>query len=234
MDVKKYKEDFGPDLGETLFYVHIHWCRLFTIFSQYANLFGKDKERVDLLNDSTGPFFKNVQDTFHDEILLGICRLTDPAEARVKKDIQRNISVSRLAELIKDPTVSEKITKLAKEAKLSAGFAREQRNKKISHSDLDVATGYVQLESGASIIQMRTAIKAIHEVILEIFLDIRDVQTAPFVISSRSEFSLLCSLYVAQKEKEDFIKKAFENNRGRPDVYPDWLLKNDEEQNWKM
>lgn len=234
LEISEYIEDYGPELGETLFYVHTHWCRLFSIFAQYSNLFGKSKKRVDLLNETAGPFFKNVQDTFHDEILLGICRLTDPAESKVRKDIHRNVSVLRLEKLIDVPEISSKINDLAILAKSSADFARRQRDKKISHADLEVVTGRSALESGASILQMREAIKSIHDVIFAICFDIRGVHQAPFVIGSRSEFGLLSSLYDAQQAKEEIRKKVMNEFQSYRNFYPDWLFDEDEEQNWKM
>jgi hypothetical protein len=210
ISVEEYQERYGEELGETFFHAHNQWCRLFILFTQYSNLFGKSKERVILLNATAGPFFKNVQDTFHDEILLGICRLTDPAQSKKKKNQNRNISVLRLAKLLEHREIANKISDLANEAVITAEFARVQRDKKISHSDLDVVSKKLFLESGASIIQMRNAIKSIHNVFFEIGEKIGGEHMAPFVIGSRSEFSLLKSLYEAQKEKKALDSRIIE------------------------
>jgi hypothetical protein len=234
LNVDEYIERYGPELGETFYHVHIRWCRLFTIFTQYSNLFGKSKERVALLNDTAGPFFKNVQDTFHDEILLGICRLTDPAQSKKKVNPNRNVSVLRLARLVSQIPAGIKIVTLADEAKNSANFARVHRDKKISHSDLEVATERSVLESGASILQMRHAIKAIHDVIFAIGQELGDVHMVASVIGSRAEFSLLKSLYESQQgESELRLRNRAEMGRDfNYKFYPDWLFDEDEETKW--
>jgi len=235
INVEEYVEKYGPDLGETFFHVHVQWCQLFNVFSQYANLFGKPKERVDLLNEIAGPFFNTVQDTFHDQILLGICRLTDPAQSMKKVNPNRNVSVLRLALLLKDEDVGPEIEDMANSAKVAADFARIQRDKKISHSDFDVATGRSIIPSGASIVQMRKAIKAIYEVIFAVGKFVGNEHLASFVVLSRSEFGLLASLFDAQYGKEEvFLKKVEQMRKDHSfKFHPDWLLNEDEATNWR-
>lgn len=235
MKVDEYIEKYGTELGETLFHVHVQWCRLFSVFSQYSNLFGKSKERVDLLNQSAGPFFKNVQDTFHDETLLGICRLTDPAQSKKKKNPNRNVSVLRLALLLKEDDTDFQIEKLAIIAKDTAEFARNQRDKRISHFDLDVATKRSKLVGGASIVQMRLAIKAIHNVVFAIGQKIGNVHYVSSVIGTRSEFSLLKLLYEAQQGNEELQAKILAEMKQdyRSKFYPGWLFDEDEETKWR-
>lgn len=234
LNVLEYQKRYGPELGETFFHVHTQWCRLFIVFKQYSNLFGKSKERVELLNSTAGVFFKTVQDTFHDEILLGICRLTDPAQSMKKRNPNRNVSVQRLAKLLEGSEVSNKINNLAEEAVVASEFARVQRDKKISHSDLDVATEKLSLESGASILQMRHAIQSIHNVLFAIGQDVGEVDMVSSVIGSRSEFSLLKSLFEAQKGQEKLRTaiRAEVLKDYRYKFYPDWLFDEDEETNW--
>lgn len=234
INIEDYIAKYGSELGETFFYVHTHWCRLFTVFSQYANLFGKSKHRVDLLNQSAGPFFKTVQDTFHDEILLAICRLTDPAQSMKKIDPNKNVSVLRLALLLEQHTIGPNVLILANNAVSDADFAREQRNKKISHSDLEIVSGKSFLETGASIVQMRQSIRSIHKVIFTIGENIGGVHMVSSVIGSRTEFSLLKLLFEANKEQGDLRARNFEKTKKdyNFEYYPNWLFDEDEETNW--
>lgn len=221
---------YGENFGKALFYTHNHWCRLFVIFIRYANLFGKSKERVELLNKTAGGFFGAVQDNFHNEIMLGICRLTDPAKIAGKS----NLTIRLLPEFIKDSDLRQEVETKVSEAVALSKFARDRRNKFISHSDLAHATHETAYVPSGSIVEIRAAIKSIHNPIRLIRMNIEDVDTRPSVIGTRSEFSLLRNLFEAQLNSTNFEQSLRDKVRGGDysDPYPDWLFSEDEVENW--
>jgi hypothetical protein len=226
-----FVEKYGEDLGKALFHIQNRWCRLFVEFIYYANLFGKDRERVELLNWAAPVFFRVVQDQLFDTILLRISRLTDPP----KSGSNTNLSIRQFPRLV-DDDVKDDVRELIALALESAQFARERRNKVISHNDLELATSSGAAKPSGSIIQMRAAIRSIHEPIRLIRKRYEDVDTLPRVITNRVEFYLLKTLYHARL-KEDEIRedrKAHFMKGDFSDFYPDWLFNQSEEDSWKF
>lgn len=94
---QRYVTSMGKELGQ-LFHllwnecVWLHWK-----WSEYATLYGSKSERVDLLNQAAPAFFKIVQDAMWEDILLHICRLTDPPKSRRGK---HTLTLRRLPDLV--------------------------------------------------------------------------------------------------------------------------------------
>ena len=56
-------------------------------WSEYAALFGTRESRVDLLNQAAPYFFRIVQDSLWEDVLLHIARLTDPPKSAGKSNL---------------------------------------------------------------------------------------------------------------------------------------------------
>lgn len=135
---KFYQDIMGSELGQ------VYWelgGQLFTLSSIYADcayLFGDNSEgRVELLNKAAHRFFWKVQQTFESELMLGICRLTDPAQ-NMKKN---NLTVMKLADLVNIgvPGAGTQVAVLAKKATALTDFARDWRNRWLAHTDYDLS-----------------------------------------------------------------------------------------------
>ncbi|MDE3042969.1 MAG: hypothetical protein KGJ82_20690 [Nitrospirota bacterium] len=68
----------GSPLGELydiistqVTWVHLKW-------KEHRALFGTSQERVNFLNEAAPVFFASLQETLWDDVLLHLCRLTDP------------------------------------------------------------------------------------------------------------------------------------------------------------
>ena len=128
-------------------------------WDRYETLFGS-KERVELLNAGSSLFWHAMQGILHEHVLLGICRLTDPAG----RGTRRNLSVERLYEVDPTDTKSELAIKV-KLAVRKAEFARSWRDKRIAHNDLGQITGAASLLSPSTSANISEAIVAIHSVL---------------------------------------------------------------------
>jgi hypothetical protein len=139
-DVKRrYIVAMQPELGQ-VFYALFNQCAwLHLKWGEYVRLFGTSEERVTFLNRAAPGFFHIVQDTLYDEVLLHVCRLTDPAGIFGRNDRQ-NLSVKQLPVLVRDELKSE-VRNLVDRATAASTFARDHRNRRISHADLLVALG---------------------------------------------------------------------------------------------
>lgn len=126
---------FGPESGPLYHALHNEVSWIHAKWLEYRKLFAKSEERIDLLNETAGFFFRVVQDVLWDDVLLHIARLTDPAE----QGRFQNLTLPRLAEAFSDTEVGPELA-LSVDAVLSkAEFAREWRNRRIAHRDLPLA-----------------------------------------------------------------------------------------------
>lgn len=130
----------GPDLG-TLFWGLWNECAwLHRKWGEYLVLFGTEPERVELLNAAAPSFFRLVQHSLGHDVLLRICRLTDPPKSAGKE----NLTLRRLPALVA-PQIRRCSEVLVDKALCACQFARDWRNRRIAHRDLALA-----LEEGAT------------------------------------------------------------------------------------
>lgn len=104
---QEYIKQMGEELG-LLFYAlwkEITWLHL--KWHEYVTLFGTKSSRIELLNDVAPLFFRIVQDSLWDDILLHIARTTDPPKSSGKK----NLIIRRLASLVTDEEVASILKK---------------------------------------------------------------------------------------------------------------------------
>ena len=80
----------GPELGplydamwQQLAWLHHKW-------DQYVELYGTADTRLTILNEAAPMFFRVVQDTLWDDVLLHIARLTDSPQSMGKPNLSVN------------------------------------------------------------------------------------------------------------------------------------------------
>ena len=127
----KHIMNLGDDLGSVYHELCGEVAWLYIKWEEYVQLFGKAPSRVDLLNSAAPLFFRIVQDSLWEDVLLHIARLTDPPRSAGKD----NLTVQRLSGLV-NQEMEGIISKQVKEAIASADFCRDWRNRRIAHRDL--------------------------------------------------------------------------------------------------
>lgn len=132
----RYKQAMGKDLGQVYYELSNQLALLHIKWHQYCTLFGKDRERIRLLNEVAPAFFGYLQRTLFDDILLCLARLIDPRETSVKR--QKNLTMNRLTLLIIDSELKRKVEKLLGQVKKKCDFVIEHRHKRLAHLDLKV------------------------------------------------------------------------------------------------
>lgn len=108
--------------------IHKRW-------GQYVALFGTSPSRIDLLNEAAPQFFRTVQDALWEAMLLHLARLSDPPKSVGKE----NLSVRRLTQAVANTSISPAMTVLEASVMDSTLFARDWRNRKLAHRDLELA-----------------------------------------------------------------------------------------------
>ena len=108
-EVKTYHiKSMGKELGPIF---HALWNEVAWIYKkwgQYVELFGTKPSRIDLLNNAAPLFFRIVQDTLFEDILVHIARLTDPPKSVGKP----NLTIKRLPALVTNKELAKNITEL--------------------------------------------------------------------------------------------------------------------------
>jgi hypothetical protein len=133
---QEHLNTLGPDFGTYYSALYDECCNLHFKWNQYIELFGSSPERVKLLNQSAGRFFRLTQDIFIDDILLHLMRLTDYTKKQKKKQC---LTIRLLPDYIEDNDFKSLIEDLVQNTITASGFARERRNKYIAHRDLNLA-----------------------------------------------------------------------------------------------
>lgn len=201
----------GPSLGPVFheLWNDLAWLRV--KWQEYHEMFGTKPERVELVNSTAGLFFRIVQDTLWGDILLHLCRLTDPPRSKRKT----NLTLKALPYLITDPVLRSEVARLVHQADNATTFARDWRNRYLGHRDLALA-----LNSGAkplvpaSRAQVSAALSAIHAVLNGISERLLDSTLASDVITPFTGAVTLLTLLRDGIEVRDARRERL--RRGQP------------------
>jgi len=130
-------------------------------WGEYVILYGTSEENVDLLNQAAPAFSKMIQDALWENVLMHLCRLVDSRSTLGKE----NLTVLRLPELVSGSLKME-VEQAISDVLKSCDFAKDWRNRRISHSDLDLSTGASsQPLAVASRAKVREALKGLCKVL---------------------------------------------------------------------
>ena len=154
-------DKLGNDLG--LLY-HELWNEvgwLYLKWEDYVELFGTNPTRIDLLNKSAPVFFRIIQDTLFENVLLHIARLTDPPKSSGKK----NLTIQSLPSLVNAP-IRVSVVDHISNAIEKASFCRDWRNRHIAHRDFGLSIGeHVEPLKQASRAKVKEALDSISKVL---------------------------------------------------------------------
>lgn len=155
-------DKLGPKLGPVYHELRNDLGWLQVKWVEYRELFGTSPERVDLANSAASLFFRLAHDALWNDILLSLCRLTD----NPKVGRNSNLTIKALPELCDDPKLRDKISELVDQAVTATKFARNWRNRKIAHRDLQLALAQgADPLAEASRAKVEQALSAIHTVL---------------------------------------------------------------------
>jgi hypothetical protein len=171
-----YIATMGDDLGSQFNRLYNECAWLHLKWSEYVWLYGTSPSRIDLLNKSARGFFGLLDSTLWEDILLHLCRLTDDPEVGRRK--RQTLSIRRLPTLV-EPPIREKLKRLVSGAVRKAEFARDWRDRRIAHQDLElVLKKGVKPLAGASRQKVKEAIAAIVAVLAAVDAHYRRSTTA--------------------------------------------------------
>jgi len=127
-----------PDsLGELYFALWNQLAWLHLKWNDFRALFAESQETIDLLNEAALDFFGNLQRMMWEDLLLHLCRLTDPVKSAGKD----TLTVRRISELIPDQQLKDQVASEAENARDKTQFARNWRNRRLAHRELPPLAG---------------------------------------------------------------------------------------------
>lgn len=125
----------GQELGDVYSELWQHLARLHQTWGHFEEVFAASAEAVSVLNATAPNFFRTVQDTVWESVLLRIARLTDRSRTSGKE----NLSFMRLSQYVVDAALLKKVRASTEELSSAANFARDWRNRRLAHNDLDLS-----------------------------------------------------------------------------------------------
>jgi hypothetical protein len=123
-ELRQHKEVLGEEFGALFNALHNEYNLLVIRWQQFEKLYETNPERIDIMNKTARFFFRIIQFTLWESIVLQIARLADPPQS-VGKD---NLTLKRLPGYIKVETEKAEIESLIACVDSSASFARDWRN----------------------------------------------------------------------------------------------------------
>ena len=159
---REYQDKLGEEFGALFYGVWTHWLRGLVSLKEFRVLF-LDSDAVDLLNRLTGGgFMSHLQHVLWRDLLLHVTRLTDPpATGR-----HENLTVTALPAFCQSTDLRVELDASVRAAVDAAVFARDWRNRRISHADraLAIDPDADPLAPG-TLARVQTALDAVHVVV---------------------------------------------------------------------
>jgi hypothetical protein len=206
---KHHIEVMGNKLGPIFHAIYNEIAWLYIKWNQYVEIYGTKPSRIELINKAAPLFFRIVQDSLFEDIIIHIARLTDPPKSVGKP----NLTIKRFPELIENEILKNNLSELINIALDKAEFCRDWRNRRIAHRDLNLA-----LKEGANPLKpasrqkIREALEAFSALLNTISVHFMDSTIVFGKISDPG--GALSLLYViddglsAEKERRERIRKG--------------------------
>ncbi|WP_299565775.1 hypothetical protein [uncultured Sulfitobacter sp.] len=195
--LENYAELFGVDDGATVKLITDSISQLYKEWNIFLYFFCGPRERVDVLNESSGSTARTLQSMLWDSAVMKVRKLTDPAKSRSNK----NLSIENLVRIAFDHSKLD-ISGSYETTMAEVTDCRKYADKYLVHRDLGHALG----KSATSINRKSTtlAIRAIGSFVKTFHMETRDTQYALMPISfAADEQQFLMRLHLGNlKSKE--------------------------------
>ena len=188
---KEYQKELGEEFGAVFHGLWNDWALALMRLQEYRELFSNSKH-VELLNAISGrAFLWDIHHILRNELMLCVTRLTDPICTAGKS----NLTVRSLPEFCKDKKAElrKEVRERVDLAVRAAEFARDWRNRRISHRDLTLATeSDTKPLAPASLRQVETVLDEVHAVLRAISVHLLKKDIYNGVVTSPRARAFLC------------------------------------------
>ena len=236
-ELKRYQEKLGEKFGTIFHGVSYDWANGLVRLNEYRALF--DPANIEFINTFSGPFMGDVQQVFWRDLLLHITRLTDPSESGGKQ----NITVRRLPDfrddpelrarfpdVCDDPKLRARVQSFADTAEKNAESARDWRNQRISHSDLNLAIDpNAESLAPTTLVSVQSVLDAVHAALDAISFALMSVHISNRVTTSEPRATAFLTyaqmLVTAVRYVDSLIDPAGSSPSNDTDVAANFLAK---------
>ena len=190
---REHQDKLGEEFGGVYHGLWNDWAWGLMRIQEFRELFG-NASHVELLNAITGGgFLWDVQHVLWDDLMLCVTRLTDPVRTAGKD----NLTVQKLPDFCEDRELRGEVQSRVDAAVDAAAFARDWRNRRISHTDLSHSLEpNAEPLAPASLRQAAAALDAVHSVLNTISVRLMDADLANEVTVAPRAYAFIC--YVKQ------------------------------------
>lgn len=194
-------------LGQQLWLLNARW-------NDYKMLYCTDDETVQLLEDTASFFFQMVREVLRDDIILTLCRITDPAASTVQGAKRGNLTIQYLISIIPpaDGTVKQRLSNLPATIKGHCGKMRVHRNRRVAHADLETKLKRSNgLLPGIGIAYVDAALKSIADLLnaVELYYDDNERPYHNGTYSSEGASALIDFIRRANELEKDYNNREF-------------------------
>ena len=170
---REHQDKLGEEFGTVYHGLWNDWAWGLLRIQEFRELFSS-VTHVELLNAVTGGgFLWDVQHILWDDLMLRVSRLTDPVRSAGKY----NLTVQRLPDFCEDPGLRDEVKSRVDAAVDAAEFARDSRNRRISHADLSRALKpNAEPLAPVSLRRAAAALDAVHVVLNTISVRLMDAE----------------------------------------------------------
>ena len=233
--LEQHKSQLGNEFGTAFHGLSNEWTWALLRLKEFRELFSSEED-VALLNALTGGAFTwDIQQIFWDDVLLRVCRLTDPRTSGRK----RNLSIKALPPFVKEKEqeLFLEVQTLVNQAVAKADFARDWRNRRISHSAWDRTIEPAKPLTEVTLQQVEGALDAVHAVLNAISIGLLDAELANNVHVNPRSRAFLCyaqQLVDSVKFIDGLIDSEGETEFTDHDAARTFLRKHDCEPTWEQ
>lgn len=151
-----------PDSQRVLHLLKNEWAHAEWTLQEFRDLFS-DAERLAVLNGVAGPLMALLQDVLWENLLLQVARLTDPVQTAGHK----NLTFQQIPAFFTDQREKHReLSAHVQDAVDAAAFARDWRNRRIGHRDLEHSLDrQAKPLEKASLERVDAALAAIHRIL---------------------------------------------------------------------
>ena len=136
---------FPPDVSEVFEALRQEVSFLHANWDAFKQLYGSE-ESVAALNETAPGAFQLIGFLFRREFIMGICRLTDPKDSKVRGVVMDNLTLKQLRHLVgqhcTDAGLLARLDELEKALESQVALIRDRRNRAIGHLDMQTALNY--------------------------------------------------------------------------------------------
>lgn len=183
-------------------------------WNAFTRLYGTDEATVELLNHVAGSFFRLVEESLRDDVLLSIGRLLDPSATGAKA----NLSLQALLDGVDaqvEPELRQRLIDALDRLRSHCEGITARRNRKLAHTDLPTALNkHLDDLPGISLTAVRDAIEQVNAFMNLIDIHFRENTTFYDSVIERGDAGSLVTHLKRARQHEDCERREFEAKYG--------------------